>query len=219
LKVQDWPYAGINGSSYVGLFFDGLVNSTDDYSYNLHNSFEQEFVQIQTKKWRLRQDIDHMFMGDGIPIYKIFDSGYYIDAKWDSVGSNVSAFTGGVSTCLTGIGPLPHFNLTEYDPQFSALFLGPDDTLETSTITPEQKKSNNAVKIGVGVSMGILALFVIAVILAAVFIDGFRHFIRPYSKRAHNSFHETPRPEMTSDGTEDTGSSNWVRSSKSNKMN
>jgi hypothetical protein len=206
----------------LGVYFDGYVNSSDPYEYTLVNSNEEEFVRIETDKWRLAQSIDHMFLIDKVPSLKRFDDNFLSRSNWKSVGANTSAYAGGFSSCRGGGtgGPMPHWTTIEYDPQFSALFL-PSETPETELAqTPTQKKNSNSVKIALGVTFGVVGVIVAAVIIAMLVSPSFRTFIRPYSAKRVNqqqigNFHaDSNPPQSTSSPSKQTSEGQWVRASK-----
>ena len=125
-----------------------------------------------------KASFEKAYLYDGIPWYQAekINSTYKVTEVPFSTENFYYPLYSGVAFCT----PF-HYEKLIYDPTLSVLF-GP-----SPSNTPESKSSSKAWKIAVGVSLGAVALIVLAIILLVIFYAPARNYVRPYSGRKKSS--------------------------------
>jgi hypothetical protein len=170
--VENWPWGGANGTSFLTAGFLGALKSGDEYG-NLRTGVEveQSWVEMTTSNFKMIQSNLHFLSLDNVPVLKTFAPYLYRYRNNTNLPTPVGFFFPFAVCRDNEYGHIPHWKVLEYDPQFSSLFTGalstnPDNGPNAS---PSTRAKSKAVSIAVGVSVGIVAIVIAAATVYFVF--------------------------------------------------
>lgn len=165
LTIENWPWGGPNGTSFVVASFVGVVQAHDSFGNLSAELVTQESqLSVNTSRYRLAMQSTLFLLLDEMPVLKSFSPGMYRTRGPIGVPTPIAYFST-LSVCRHNEpGILPHWRKLWYDPQFSSIFLGSsalDPTLDAQT-TPTEKNNRKVVAIAAGVSVGAVAILGVA---------------------------------------------------------
>ena len=167
--IENWPWAGPNGTSFVVASFLGAIESHDHVG-NLSTVVEQaeSHLYMNTSRYEFTLQNAHFLMLDDEPVLKTF-APYLYRSRGPFEGETPAGFFFPFSVCRHNEpGILPHWKKLVYDPQFSSLFVGPgvENPTQAPLVSPSEKRNRKTVAIAAGVSLGIVGA---ALVVAAIY--------------------------------------------------
>ena len=169
VRVENWPWGGDNGTTFLVPSFLGAAQSPDGKgNLSLVVGVEGSYLQIQTERFLLKQNMTHFVELDGAPVLKTFDPVLYNRVE-RSNETPISFFIPFGLCRANDADHLPHWDRVDYDPQFSSLFIGGGLGPEAPNPPPRAKSSNQTVAIAAGTTFAVVGAGVAAITLYMIF--------------------------------------------------
>jgi hypothetical protein len=196
----NWPWGGPEDVSFLMPTFLGAAASHDgNGTLNILVQPEGSYLELKSSRFVMKQNMTHFVLMDGEPVLKTFDPSLY--RLLQLAGETPLSFFFPFGLCRANDldSQLPHWDVIEYDPQFSSLFV--DSSLSNPAtnsplISPAKKASNKAVAIATGTTFGIVGAAVAVVLIYVIF------FHKPASAQTvashqKNQGHASTSPAVT----------------------
>lgn len=169
VRVENWPWGGDNGTTFLVPSFLGAAQSPDGKgNLSLVVGVEGSYLQIQTERFLLKQNMTHFVELDGAPVLKTFDPVLYNRVE-RSNETPISFFIPFGLCRANDADHLPHWDRVDYDPQFSSLFIGGGLGPDAPNPPPRAKSSNQTVAIAAGTTFAVVGAGVAAITLYMIF--------------------------------------------------
>lgn len=150
------------------------------YAYSVVDLIEDVIV-VANGEFNLTQSVNHQMTfvtqdtGTSYNWLPTFNT-----AAYKTISGNIPigldrTFSGGLSSCLQGVGPGYHFSSIQYDPTLASIF-----TLAAPT--PGNSKPNVPLIVGLTVSLGGTVIIVTVIVLLALFVPQFKFLMRPFAR-------------------------------------